>query len=234
MSAFIIDTELEQAINEFAENGNWSKADRMGERIAERACNITAETEFLVLPAESHIEYIEKCFNAAFNTYGPFTLTCRRTHRGGVTSKIALYTRTLIDFSDCESERVGVINRQIDNIAFIRQVRISDALNWVTGVWLATTGDAPMVTNNSEYISGTVSGGLIQHVSVLAGGSILFPSNWDVASAEMKKLNTRAGIFQETVSRLMLADSVNWDVKYHILAHELNKIGEDVTFIMFR
>ena len=234
MSAFIIDTELEQAINEFAENGNWSKADRMNERIAERACNVTAETEFLVLPTESHIEYIEKCFDAAFDTYGPYTLMCRRTWRGGVTSKIALYTRTLINFSDCESEGVGVINRQIDNIAFIRQVRISDALNWATGVRLATTGDAPRITNNSEYISNAVSGGLIQHVSVLAGGSILFPSNWDVASAEMKKLNTRAGIFQETVSRLMLASSVNEDVKYHILAHELNKIGEDVTFIMFR
>lgn len=231
---FCIGTELEQTISEFAENGDWDKADRMDKRIVECACSMTAETEFLVLPTESSIEYIEKCFNAAFDTYGPYTLTCRRTYRAGVTSKVALYTRTLIDFSDCESEGVGINNRQIDNIAFIRQVRISDALNWATGVWLATTGDAPRVTNNSEYVSNAVSGGLIQHISVLAGGSILFPSGWDVASAEMKKLNTRAGIFQETVSRLMLADSVTEDVKYHILAHELNKIGEDVTFIMFR
>ena len=232
--AFCICPELEQAINEFAENGNLAKADRMDERIAECACDVTAETEFLVLPTESRIEYIEKCFNVAFDTYGPCTLTFRRINRGGVTSKVALYTRTLIDFSDCESEGVGINNRRIDNIAFIRQVRISDALNWATGVRLATTGDAPRVTNNSEYISNTVNGELIRHISVLAGGTMLFPSDWDVASAEMKKLNTRAGIFQETVSRLMLADSIDEDVKYHILAHELNKISEDVTFIMFR
>ena len=220
-------------VRKFISEGDWASAGSMSNDIAEHAKEALSMTRFLVAPADTTKQELERLFKETFII--PSNSSHIEHIRGKkIATKEVIFAQTVIGFYGDKGVDIPIESGNCVNLSVIKAVDITDIYDWATDIWLATNHDQPVILSGNSFWSKPVNLKLAKAISIFNDGRIYYAAERELADVSAEIVKYRSMALRDVIAKVAVTEMLSEVKRLQFIANYANTLAEDLYIWMLK